>query len=128
MGAVPPLGSLMLGSTQVEKSKQWYQDVFGVEANEMGAFTFGNTGIFIEEHSDISASSAAEPARVIINFDVADEAALREIAARADKAGSKWVRPVEAAPFGIIGTVEDPDGNYLQIIAWGATPEAHKDA
>ena len=29
-------------------------------------------------------------------------------------------------PFGLIGTVADPDGNMVQIIEWGATPyEGH---
>jgi hypothetical protein len=31
-------------------------------------------------------------------------------------------------PFGLIGTVSDPDGNYVQVIQWGAEPEAHKQA
>ena len=26
----------------------------------------------------------------------------------------------------VLGTVTDPDGNYVQIIQWGATPEAHR--
>ena len=25
-------------------------------------------------------------------------------------------------------TVTDPDGNYVQIIQWGAQPEAHKES
>ena len=35
-------------------------------------------------------------------------------------------RHVEQESFGLIGTVADPDGNLVQIIQWGATPEAHK--
>ena len=27
-----------------------------------------------------------------------------------------WVRELERVPWGIIGTVLDPDGNYVQII------------
>jgi hypothetical protein len=40
--------------------------------------------------------------------------------------GVTWVRKVEQMPFGLIGTVADPDGNYVQVIQWGAEPEAHK--
>jgi hypothetical protein len=37
-----------------------------------------------------------------------------------------WIREVEQMPFGLIGTVTDPDGNYVQVIQWGATPtEGH---
>jgi hypothetical protein len=39
-----------------------------------------------------------------------------------------WLREVEQMPFGLIGTVIDPDGNYVQIIQWGANPESHQDA
>ena len=38
----------------------------------------------------------------------------------------QWVRKVEQEDFGLIGTLADPDGNYIQIIQWGAAPEAHK--
>jgi len=109
----------MLGSTQVEKSKQWYQDVFGVEANEMGAFTFGNTGIFIEEHSDISANSAAEPARVIINFDVADEAATKAyVAATLARFGRLDVLFSNAGNFGTVAPIEDyPTETFDAVLA-----------
>jgi hypothetical protein len=29
--------------------------------------------------------------------------------------------------FGLIGTVADPDGNLVQIIEWGATPDEGHD-
>ena len=31
-------------------------------------------------------------------------------------------------PFGLIGTVADPDGNYVQIIQWGAEPDDARGA
>lgn len=118
-----PIGSLLVGSSNVDAMKDWYQRAFGVTANEMGAFAFGPVQLFIEEHSEVSGPTK-EPARVIINLDVDDCRALEQHLE--GMGGVTWVRKVEQMPFGLIGTVADPDGNYVQIIQWGATPEAHK--
>jgi len=123
MGA-PPIGSLLLGSSNVEEMREWYQKAFDVKQNDMGAFEFGPVQYYIEEHSEVS-GPAQEPARIIINLDVDD---CRAIEAHLKEQGVKWIRPVEQEDFGLIGTVADPDGNYVQIIQWGATPEAHKEA
>jgi predicted enzyme related to lactoylglutathione lyase len=119
--SAPPVGSLLIGSSNVDAMKQWYRDAFGITENDMGAFELG-IGVFIEEHSDISGPTK-EPARVIINLNVDD---CRAIESHLDSLGVTWVRKVVQEPFGLIGTVADPDGNYIQIIQWGATPEAHK--
>jgi predicted enzyme related to lactoylglutathione lyase len=66
-----------------------------------------------------------EPARWIINLDVDNARALVE---HLKDLGAVLVRKLETEPFGLIATVADPDGNYLQVIQWGATPEAHRDA
>lgn len=120
--SAPPIGSLLIGSSNVDAMKDWYRKAFGIEENEMGAFQFGGVGLFIEEHSMVSGPNQ-DPARVIINLDVDD---CRAIEAQIEAAGATWVRPVEQEPFGLIGTVADPDGNYVQIIQWGAEPESHK--
>ncbi len=123
--SVPSLGSVMLGSSNVEAMKSWYRTCFpDATENEMGAFQFGGAQLFIEAHTDVSGPTK-EPARSILNLDVAD---CRAIEAHLKQHGAHWVRPVEQMPFGLIGTVSDPDGNYVQIIQWGASPEAHKDA
>ena len=120
----PPIGSLLVGSSNVEQMKDWYRRAFDTKENEMGAFQFGNVQFFIESHSEVSGPTQ-DPARVIINLDVDDARALES---QINEAGANWVRPVEQESFGLIGTVADPDGNYVQIIQWGATPEAHRDA
>jgi predicted enzyme related to lactoylglutathione lyase len=120
--AAPPLGSLLIGSSQVDAMKDWYRRAFDVSENEMGAFDFGGVQVFVEAHSDV-AGPAHDPARVIINLNVDDARALGN---HLESIGTKFVRPVEQENFGLIGTVSDPDGNYVQIIQWGATPEAHK--
>ena len=122
--ATPPIGSLLMGSSQVDDMKTWYKRAFDASENDMGAFEFGDVQLFVEEHSDVSGPTK-EPARVIVNLSVDD---CRKMEAHLKDMGVKWVRPVEQMPFGLIGTVADPDGNYVQIIEWGAAPEAHKDS
>lgn len=114
------LGSLLIGSSNVEQMKNWYRTAFDVKENDGGAFELGSVQVFIEEHSEVS-GPAQEPTRIILNFDVAD---CRAVEARLKEQGVHWVRDVEQMPFGLIGTVADPDGNYLQIIQWGGTASA----
>jgi predicted enzyme related to lactoylglutathione lyase len=118
----PPLGSLLVGSSQPAEMKDWYRRAFGVAENEMGAFDFGGVQLFIEEHSEVSGPTK-EPARVILNLNVDDA---RTLESHLKSQDVHWVREVEQMPFGLIGTVTDPDGNYVQIIQWGANPEAHQ--
>ena len=120
----PPIGSLLVGSSNVDAMKDWYRKAFAVADNEMGAFEFGPVQLFIETHSEVSGPTK-EPARVVINLDVSD---CREIERHLEGMGVNWVRKVEQMPFGLIGTVADPDGNYVQIIQWGAQPEAHNQS
>ena len=120
--AAPPIGSLLVGSSNADAMKEWYRSAFGVKENDMGAFEFGPVQFFVEAHSEVSGPNK-EPARVIINLNVDD---CRAIESHLKKQGVKWVREVEQESFGLIGTVADPDGNYIQIIQWGANPEAHR--
>ena len=123
MMAVPTLGSVLVGSSQVEAMKSWYRACFpDAKENAMGAFEFGGAALFVEEHSEVSGPTK-EPARVILNLSVDD---CRAIEQQLKAQNVNWVRPVEQMPFGLIGTVTDPDGNYVQVIQWGATPtEGH---
>jgi predicted enzyme related to lactoylglutathione lyase len=118
----PPIGSLLVGSSRVEYMKSWYRRAFDVKENDMGAFEFGPVQLFVETHSEVE-GNAEDPARVIINLNVDD---CRALAAHLRELGTRFVRNVEQEPFGLIATVADPDGNYIQIIQWGATPEAHR--
>ena len=120
--AAPPLGSLLVGSSRADEMKDWYRRAFDVTENDMGAFDFGAVQLFIEPHTEVSGPTK-EPARVILNLNVDDAQSLGK---HLESIGTKFVRKVEQADFGIIGTVADPDGNYVQIIEWGATPESHK--
>ena len=118
------LGSLLIGSSNVDEMKKWYRRAFDVEENQMGAFDLGGVLVFIEPHSDVSGPTK-EPARCIINLDVDDAWSL---AKHLRDIGTSFVREAEQAPFGVIATAQDPDGNYVQVIQWGAAPESHRDA
>ena len=117
--AAPNLGSILVGSSQVDAMKDWYRACFSPDENEMGAFVFGGVQLFIEEHSEVSGSNE-DGHRIILNLDVSG---CRDLEAHLNSHGVSWVREVEQMPFGLIGTVADPDGNMLQIIEWGATPD-----
>jgi len=121
--ATPPVSSLLIGSSQPDVMKDWYRRAFGVKENDMGAFDFGGFQLFIETHSEVGGPTK-EPARIIVNMNVDD---CRSIEAQLKEQNVRWMRAVEQMPFGLIGTVADPDGNYLQIIQWGASPEAHRE-
>src|SRR3546814_13992196 len=99
--AAPPVGSILIGSSNVDAAKQWYRDAFGVTENDNGAFEFGTLGLFVEEHSEVSGPTK-EPARVIINLDVDD---CRHLESHLDGLGVRWVRKVEQEAFGLIGKI-----------------------
>ncbi|MEU0685688.1 VOC family protein [Streptomyces sp. SID4919] len=115
------IGSLLIGSENVEQMKSWYRSAFSVTENDGGAFPLGDVQLFIEEHSEVSGPNE-DAARVIVNLDVDDCRALETHLLTLDVT---WVRKVEQMPFGLIGTLADPDGNYVQIIQWGAEPGTH---
>jgi predicted enzyme related to lactoylglutathione lyase len=56
---------------------------------------------------------AVEPARIVLNFHVDDA---RAAEARLVALGAVWARELEPTRWGIIGTVVDLDGNYMQIV------------
>jgi len=113
--------SILLGSTQPEVTKAWYKEVFGPAESPMGALDFGGFLLFIESHSEVT-GPATDPARWVLNMNVSDARHFESLL-KAKKAN--WVRPLEEMPFGLIGTVTDPDGNYVQVIQWAAAPADH---
>lgn len=111
--------SVLIGSTNVPALKAWYLEAFDVEENAMGGLELGGAALFIEEHSDVS-GAAKEPARIIMNFGVDD---CRSLGEHFESMGATWIRKVEDAPFGVVGTVADPGGNYVNFIQWGGAAE-----
>ncbi len=108
----PTLGSLLLGSADPTRLRDWYEQAFGVAVDTFGFHNFGGFGVMADPRDDVAAT-AAEPGRVILNFAVPDAKVAAE---RIEKAGTTWIVPLEQRPEGRFATFTDPDGNYLQVI------------
>jgi EmrB/QacA subfamily drug resistance transporter len=106
---------LVISTERPEELRAWYAEAFGGEMDHDGTparpLAFGSVQLIFLPHSDV-AGPAREPKQILINFRVDDA---REHAARLERLGATWIRPVEPEPFGLLGTVADPDGNYVQI-------------
>jgi EmrB/QacA subfamily drug resistance transporter len=106
---------LVISTERPEQLRAWYEAAFGGDPTHDGGPTrrlsLGGVQLIFLPHSDV-AGPAKDPKRILINFRVDDA---REAAARLEGLGTTWIRPVEREPFGLLGTVADPDGNYVQI-------------
>jgi predicted enzyme related to lactoylglutathione lyase len=118
--APPTLGSILLGTTDPVRLRDWYTAAFaagdGDEFTEVTptlfACTFGDTSLLIDGRGDV-AESSPDPGRVILNFHVENARATAE---RLDSLGATWLVELEEREGGLFGTLVDPDGNYVQII------------
>ncbi len=118
--SVPTLGSILLGTTDPHRLRDWYtaalapgdDDGFTELTPTMLACPFGGTALLIDGRSDVAAENP-EPIRLILNFFVDD---IRAVEARLVAMEAIWVRELEHTEWGMIGTVLDPDGNYVQIV------------
>jgi hypothetical protein len=114
----PHVGGIVLGSTDPDRLWEWYRTAFAPGARKEGpvlALELGGTYLIFESRDDVG-PKAAEPGRLLVNYEVDD------IRAVADHLTSeldvRWIRTVEEPAPGepvLLGTVEDPDGNYVQI-------------
>lgn len=111
---VPAIGSLLLASSRPDRLRAWYERAFGVTADGDGFLHFGGVAVLIDGRDDV-AERTPEPARVIINFHVADA---RATARHLDSLGVTWLAALEyrEAAGAWFATAIDPDGNHLQII------------
>lgn len=110
------LGSLMLGTTDPERLRQWYTTVLPPdEESTEGAYRvlrYGDFWLFLDRRDDVQVAHP-DPARTIVNFDVDDA---RAVAQRIEQVGARWVAPLEDRDGSLFATALDPDGNYVQVI------------
>jgi catechol 2,3-dioxygenase-like lactoylglutathione lyase family enzyme len=112
------IDSLLLGSADPTRLRQWYVEALGVEPDPDGFLQFGRVGVLIDGRDDVDPRTA-EPGRFVLNYHVPD---IKRAAAHLDERGEKWVAGLEYRDAGLwFATVEDPDGNYVQLIE--TTPE-----
>lgn len=107
----PSLGVVLVGSADPARLRAWYADAFGVVPGKDGVLDFGNAALVIDKR-DV-APTACEPGRMIITFAVPDIATAE---ARLIDREVTWIREIESTPLGRIGTLVDPDGNYVQVM------------
>jgi predicted enzyme related to lactoylglutathione lyase len=108
----PVLNSMLLGSTDPDRLKDWYRTAFHAETNSYGTLDLGGFGLIVEHRDDVDAKGL-EPGRFIINFSVDD---IEQTAAHLRSLDVTWlVEPEDRGP-GYFATLIDPDGNYVQII------------
>ena len=103
--------AITLESRTPDRAAGWYRQALGLtDADPL--LTAGGVELrFTLGTSD--APNTLEPARIILNFHVAD---IRTAEARLVALEAVWVRELERTRWGIIGTVLDLDGNYVQIV------------
>lgn len=105
--------SILIGSTDPAGLRAWYAQVLGVSVDIDGFLDFGGVAVLTDARDDI-APRTAEPGRVIINYHVPD---IHAAARRLESFEVPWVSGVEYRDAGLwFATVEDPDGNYVQLI------------
>lgn len=106
------LGSILLGSANPERLRQWYVDAFDPKPLDNGFLEFGGVAVLIDGRDDVGATNP-EPGRVVLNFHVDDA---RSTAAHLTDRGVTWLVELEDRGPGLFATLADPDGNYVQII------------
>jgi len=103
--------AITLESRAPDQAAAWYRQALGLtDADPL--LTAGG----VELRFTLATSEAAntvEPARIILNFHVDD---IRTAEARLVALEAVWVRELERTRWGIIGTVLDLDGNYVQVV------------
>lgn len=107
-----------LTSEDPERLKEFYQNVVGLQLNpDMGdsAFHAGGATLGIDGHSDTK-GAAKEPQRMLLDLFVDD---LKSEQDRLEGLGVKFIRK-EGKEYwgGVISTLLDPDGNYVQLIEY----------
>ena len=112
----PVLDSMLLASADPDRLGDWYAAVLEpVDNTSVGTYRvlrFGDFHLMIDPREG-TAPVAAEPARVVLNFDVGDA---RAVAERMDAWNTTWVAPLEDRDGSLFATAQDPDGNYVQIV------------
>ena len=108
--------TLMIGTAQPEALARFYGEVLGLERLAQyrdPVFRAAGANIRVSKHSEVSGRTA-EPKRMQVNLFVAD---VRGEWSRIAGLGVRFVREPEVEWWGgVVATMEDPDGNYVQII------------
>jgi Glyoxalase-like domain len=104
--------AITLESRAPGRAAAWYRQALGLtDADPL--LTAGGVELRFTLGTSEAPNTLVEPARIVLNFHVAD---IRTAEARLVALEAVWVRELERTRWGIIGTVLDLDGNYVQIV------------
>lgn len=103
--------AITLESRAPDRAAAWYRQALGLTGTDP-LLTAGGVELRFTLGT-FDAPNTVEPARIILNFHVDD---IRTAEARLVALEAIWVRELERTRWGIIGTVLDFDGNYVQIV------------
>ena len=108
--------TVLIGSQDPERLAAFYERTLGLERLLSGhhpVFRAGGATLRLAGHSEVGARSP-EPQRIQLNLFVDD---VRGEVARLRPLGVAPIRePAQLAWGGYVATLEDPDGNYVQLI------------
>jgi predicted enzyme related to lactoylglutathione lyase len=108
----PPVGSILIGSRDARRLREWYGDLLDVAVDPDGFLRLGQVSVLIDERGDIE-ERAVEPFRILVNLHVDDVHALVErLRARG---GEVLLEPVLRDGIWFC-TARDPDGNGIQLL------------
>lgn len=109
------LGSLLLGTSDVERLHAWYAAVLPPDSdNAMDQYRvleYAGFYLFLDPRDDVGDAND-EPGRFLLNFDTD----VRAVEERAEQHGARWISAVEDRDGSLFGTLADPDGNAVQVI------------
>jgi predicted enzyme related to lactoylglutathione lyase len=112
-----PAGVLLYAEPdRVDALAAFYREVLRLPARTsrpgFQSFEWGDFRLTITGH-DAVRGTTAEPFRVMVNFAVTD---IQQAYRRLQAAGVPFVRPPEREDWGgIVATLQDPDGNLVQL-------------
>ncbi len=110
--------TIMVGTDQLEAMARFYGETLGLpRVTRFHDPVFAAAGGFIRilDHSDISGPTQ-EPARMQINLFVDDVLAEYERVMSADPTIRVHRAPQRESWGGLVATLLDPDGNYVQLL------------
>ena len=107
------LDSVIIATDQPGQLADWYSAVLGADRESDNVVRHGGIELILFPH-DAVAGPAPQPERMMLNFRIDDPDGFRS---RVDRLGVVWKRPFEREAFGLLATLQDPDGNYVQFLS-----------
>ncbi len=111
------VAGVIIWTERLEEMSDFYRDTLGLEPHSVRpdfvAFRWGDVRLSIGAHTRVK-GGAKDPYRIMVNLSVRDIHSFYEDAL---ERGVRFVRPPEQEHWGgYVATLEDPDGNLVQLL------------